>query len=99
LAEPARSVDPRHFLAATTPNFKPHSPSDARPAPWRPPDDVSQSDLEYFAARPDARHRVRANFRGEFSRFLIVIATVVRDDAGQPITTTRDFYRFDGGNA
>jgi hypothetical protein len=62
-------------------------------------DDVGVSDLEYFVRRPTARHRFRAAFPGEFREFVIVIATVDRDDAGQPIATSRSLYRFEGGHA
>jgi hypothetical protein len=77
-----------------------NTPSPAKPqAPWRPPADVVQSDHEYFVRHPGARHRFRVTKRVEFSRVVIVIATVTRDGAGRPTTIFRDFYRYEGGRA
>jgi hypothetical protein len=82
--------------------------AEPRPARWRPPADVTATDLEYFAANPGARHRFRTVRHGEFRRDferpapfwpVIVIATVERDDAGQPATISRSLYRYDGGRA
>jgi hypothetical protein len=68
-------------------------------APWRPPDDVCQSDIEYFAANPRARHRFRATGKIHRGWPVIAIATVTRDDAGRPTAISRNLYRYDGGHA
>jgi hypothetical protein len=75
------------------------SPAELRPAPWRLPDDVAVSDLAYFRRHPGARHRFRLTNRCEFSRVVIVIATVERDAVGRPISISRDLYRYEGGHA
>ncbi len=80
---------------------RPDTPSTSKAqAPWRPPADVRQSDLEYFRRNPGARHRFRAARPGEFRTFVLaVVATVTRNAAGQPITISRDLYRLEGGHA
>jgi hypothetical protein len=72
----------------------------ARPARWRPPADVTATDIEYFQQNPGARHRFRPNGKVHRGWPVIVIATVERDDAGRPIATSiNQLYRYDGGHA
>jgi hypothetical protein len=103
LAEPARSVDPRHLLAATTPNFKCHSPAELRPAP----DDRGESDFDFFAARATVNERVRLPFPDEFAPELLkpgafIHVLLIRDPlTNEPRTRARAiFYSdIDGGRA
>jgi hypothetical protein len=66
-------------------------------SPWP---EVGWTDLQYFRANPHARHRFRPTARVFRGWLVIEIATVVRDDAGQPIASSiNQFYRYEGGTA
>jgi DNA-binding GntR family transcriptional regulator len=71
-------------------------------------DDTGESDLEYFTARPHARHRIRAAFPNEFSdellkpgggRPAVVIVAIERDENGRPTTRGRGLVFPEGGTA
>jgi hypothetical protein len=71
-------------------------------------DDTGESDHDFFAARPRARHRIRAAFPGEFPRKIlkrgqgrtaVVIVAVERDASGRPTRRARGLVFPDGGRA
>jgi hypothetical protein len=79
------------------------------PAKLRPaPDDRGESDLAFFTARPNAKHRIRSAFAGEFPRRIlkqgrgrpaVVIVTIERDASGRPTRRARGLVFPNGGSA
>ncbi len=77
-----------------------------------PIDNTGESDLEFFARRPEARHRFRPPFANEFSaailseariqahgREVLVLVVTDRDARGRPSTRARGLVCVPGGTA
>jgi hypothetical protein len=76
--------------------------------PQAPPDDTGESDFDFFAKRPLARHRIRSAFPNEFpdellkpggGRPAVVIVAIERDADGRPTTRGRGLVFPEGGSA
>jgi len=73
-----------------------------------PPHDRGESDLQFFRAHPEARHRFRPPLPDEFSaailseargRKVLVLVVIDRDASGRPSTRARGLVCLPGGTA
>jgi hypothetical protein len=80
-------------------------------APLNMVDNTGESDLEFFARRPEARHRFRLPLPDEFSTAILseariqargevlVLVVIDRDARGRPSTRARGLVCLPGGTA